>query len=328
MMGKTVMIKITGGTGFIGSHIVEYFQKQGIDINLVTRDIADLRDADALKIAFKDADCVIHNAAKACDWGDYDDFYANNVTGTINVIEACISNNIKQIIITSSCSVYGEESYWGIKDENSPLNSHYPYFLHRIFPSAMNYYRDTKKMAKEAALEYANQIDICFIEPVWVYGEREFHTGFYEYLKTAKAKIPLICGSKHNKFHAIYAGDLAKAYYLAYTKKATGSYIIAPPKAEKMDLIYTIFCEAAGFKKPRNLPKFICYPIGFAMELLWTIFRAKNPPLLTRGRVNMFYDNIEYSAQKARDILGFECEYSFKQGIEKTVKWYKREGLL
>jgi nucleoside-diphosphate-sugar epimerase len=177
-------------------------------------------------------------------------------------------------------------------------------------------------------MEYADRLRICFIEPVWVYGERELHTGFYEYLKTAKDKTPFICGSKRNLFHAVYAGDLAKAYYLAYARKAAGSYIIAPPRAEKMDEIYRVFCEEAGYKKPRNLPKFLCYPIGFFAEFFWTLFRAKNPPLLTRGRVNMFYDSIEYSARKANGELGFECEYTLTEAVRRTVAWYKKEGLL
>jgi len=322
------MIKITGGTGFIGSHIIEYFNKQGVKIENVTRAYADLRDLDSLKKAFQGATFVIHNAAKASDWGKYSDFYENNVLGTKNVLEACIENKISHIIITSSCSVYGEENYNGVKNENSPMCSHYRYFFDKIFPSAMNYYRDTKRIAKEMALEYSDKINICFIEPVWVYGEREFNTGFYEYLKTAKSKIPFICGSKKNKFHVVYARDLAKAYYLAYKKKATGSYIIGNPEAEKMDDIYLLFCKAAGYKKPKTLPKWICYPIAFILELLYTLFRAKKPPLLTRGRVNMFYDNIEYSIKKAQEELNFECEYSLIQGVNKTVNWYKKEGLL
>ena len=322
------MIKITGGTGFIGSHIVEYFRKKGADISLVTRDIADLCDLDSLTKAFSGADCVIHNAARASDWGAYSEFYENNVIDTQNVLDGCVANGVSYVIITSSCSVYGEEDFNGVKNEYSPYNSHYTYFCDKIFPCAMNYYRDTKRMAKELALKYAKDLNICFIEPVWVYGERELNTGFYEYLKSAKSKTPFICGCKHNKFHTIYAEDLAKAYYLAYNIKATGSYIIASTEAEIMDVLYKEFCKLAGFKKPRNLPKWACYPLGFILELLWTIFKANKPPLLTRGRVNMFYDNIEYSAQKARDELGFKCDYSLRESIEKTVRWYKEEGLL
>ena len=114
-------IVVTGGAGFIGSHIVEYFQEMGEDIRALTRHDADLRDMDSLLEAFREADCVIHNAAMATDWGRYEDFYNNNVTGTLNVLKACVRNNIGHVIITGSCSVYGEEDCPFVKCENSPL---------------------------------------------------------------------------------------------------------------------------------------------------------------------------------------------------------------
>jgi len=322
-------IVVTGGAGFIGSHIVEYFEEMGEDIKPLTRRDADLRDIESVLDATREVSCVIHNAAMASDWGQYEDFYNNNVTGTLNVLKACVSNNIEHVIITGSCSVYGEEDCPYVKDENSPLHSHYTYSLDKVFPCAMNYYRDTKRIARELAIDFARDNGLCLtiIDPVWVYGERELHV-FYEYLKTARAGIPFSMGSKKNKFHVIYVKELARAYYLAYKAKAEGCFIIGNKETAGMDEIFSLFCKEAGITKPRNLPKFLAYPAGLIMELLWTIFRAKNPPPLTRGRVNMFYDNIEYSTKKIRDELGFECEYSMQEGIEKTVSWYKKEGLL
>lgn len=169
-------------------------------------------------------------SAYARDWGGYGNFYRVNVYGTLNVLKACYKSGINNVIITSSCSVYGEENCSEIKDENSPCNSHYPYFLDKLFPSAMNYYRDSKALAKVKAMEYAKnmKLNLTIIEPVWVFGEREFNTGFYEYLKSAQSKIPFLPGSRKNKFHVIYAKDLAKAYFKAFEKRLDGinSFII------------------------------------------------------------------------------------------------------
>lgn len=325
-------ICITGGTGFIGSHIVDYFKEKNENIECITRNQADLRNLSELKEAFKGAQCVIHNAAKASDWGSYKDFYENNVIGTLNVMKACLHNNIKKIIMTGTCSVYGEENNLSIKDEESALNSHYPYFMDKVFPCRMNFYRDSKKEARGAAIAFAKKhnIDLTILDPVWVFGEREFNTGFYEYLKTARMKIPFIMGSKKNKFHVIYARDLAKAYYLAYQKNLKGihTFIIGREKADYMDRIYTLFCKEAGFNKPKNICKLFVYPVGFFMEIGYTILNIGKPPMLTRGRVNMFYDNIEYNTDKATKILKFKCDYSLEEAIKKTVNWYKREGFL
>ena len=88
----------------------------------------------------------------------------------------------------------------------------------------MNYYRDSKAIATKKAIEFAkeNDLNLTILEPVWVYGEREFHTGFYEYLKDVKNGLPVVPGCKKNKFHVVYAGDVADAFYLVYQKNDQG----------------------------------------------------------------------------------------------------------
>lgn len=342
-------VMITGATGFIGSHITRTFSDNRVPVGCLVRkgsslsnleglnaeyrsgDIA-ASDAGELSKAFAGYNWVIHNAAKVSDWGNYQDFYRTNVTGTLNVLEACVQAGIRNIIMTGSNSVYGEENSLVVKDENSTCNSHYPYFGDRFFPCGLNYYRDTKALAKKKALAYASArgLNLTILEPVWVYGEGEFKTGFYEYLKTARTGIPFLPGSKGNKFHVIYAGDLARAYFLVYNKGLAGinCILVGNEQAESMERIYRLFCEEAGIKKPGNIPKFLVYPAAFLLELLYTVFHAPHPPLLTRGRVNMFYDNIEFSPEKARGILGFRNAYSLEEGIKRTVAWYKERGLL
>lgn len=340
-------VLITGATGFIGSHITQYFCDNQIEVGCLIRENSSLANIQGLKVeletgniqnlpelvqVFEGYEWVIHNAAKAADWGTYEEFYNTNVSGTRNVLQACLNSGIKNIIMTGSNSVYGEEDNPIVKDENSPYHSHYPYFGDSIFPCRLNYYRDTKALAKTEALKFAqrNGLNLTILDPVWVYGEREFNTGFYEYLKTAKGGIPFLPGSDKNYFHVIYAGDLARAFFLAYQQRLEGvhSIIIGNQKAVKMAGIYDLFCKEAGIKKPANMPKALVYPAAFMMELLYTVLNTKNPPLLTRGRVNMFYDNIEYSVQRAEQLLGFKNQYTLEEGIRKTVAWYKKHHLI
>lgn len=350
-MTKTPMninkVMITGATGFIGSHITRAFCENQVKIGCVIRKGSDcsnikglpvefttgnIRNVVELTKAFTGYDWVIHNAAKVADWGDYDDFYQTNVIGTLNVLKACVQSDIKNILLTGSNSVYGEENSLVLKNEESPYNPHYPYLWDSFFPCKINHYRDTKALAKKEALAFATKHDLnlTILEPVWVYGEREMNTGFYEYLKTAKAGIPFVPGAKHNKFHVIYAGDLAKAYFLAYTKQLTGIHciLVGNQYPERMEKIYDLFCSQAGLKKPRNLPKALTYPAGFLMELIYTLINSKKPPLLTRGRVNMFYDNLEFSVEKGKQTLGFRNTFSLEEGIRRTVLWYKEQGLI
>jgi len=340
-------IIITGGNGFIGSHIVEAFCRHGYDISCLVRPSADISainhlpvkiihgditDFSGLSELFMGFDHVIHNAALVSDWGSSESFHQANVEGSENVLRACGVNGINDIIMTGTISAYGEEDCLTIKNETSALNPHYPYFLHTIFPSAMNHYRDSKTFAVRRAVRFAEEhhMNLTVLEPVWVYGEREFHTGFYEYVKSAQSGLPVAPGSKLNKFHVIYAGDLAEAYVRAYEQKIKGVHrlIIGNHQAELMDDIMFHFCREAGVDKPRNGPKWLLYPIGFVLELLWSILGVRNPPLLTRSRVNMFYDNIEYSTEKARRLLGEFCFHDLQKGIGRTVQWYRDNNYL
>ena len=76
----------------------------------------------------------------------------------------------------------------------------------------MNYYRDTKAIGTKEAIKFAseNVLNLTILEPTWVYGEKEFNTGFYSYLQTVKTGIPFFLGSKKNMFSVIYAEDLAR----------------------------------------------------------------------------------------------------------------------
>jgi len=177
-------VMITGATGFIGSHIARTFCENQVKVGCLVRKssslvnieglpielrIGDIRDTEDLNGAFTGYDWVIHNAARVSDWGDYDEFYQTNVIGTINVLKVCVQAGIKNILITGSNSVYGEEDNPTVKDETSPYNSHYHYFGDRIFPCKLNYYRDTKALAKKEALDCAvtQVLNLTILEPVF-----------------------------------------------------------------------------------------------------------------------------------------------------------------
>jgi nucleoside-diphosphate-sugar epimerase len=343
-MNKTL---ITGATGLTGSHVAEYFlqnnentvcmvRKSGnIDflkqINAPIR-YGDIIDTHSLLSAMQDVGTVIHTAAKVADWGDYDKFYETNVIGTINVLRAAYLSGIKDVIITGSISCYGEEDSKKVKDEDCEYASHYKYFMDSIFPSAMNFYRDTKAQANIEAIKYAEEkmMNLTIIEPAWIYGEREFHSGIYDYLKTLKSGLKLMPGSKKNKFHTIYARDLAKIYYLAYKSNLKGIHKIlaVDPEPKLQYQLLDALTEEAGLAKPKRIPKSTIYPPAFILEALYKLIGIDTPPPISRARVNIFYDNIEYSCKKAQHLLGFTPDHTFQEGVANTVKWYKENNLL
>jgi nucleoside-diphosphate-sugar epimerase len=341
-MDKKTNILITGATGLVGSHVTRYFS--GYDYNvycLVRKDsnlkfinglpvqilYGDITDLDTLESLFRGMDWIIHTAAKVTDWGDFADYYRTNVTGTLNVMEAAYRNKILNVISTGSVSSYGEENSSVLKDETFGFNSHYPYAFDSLLPAGMNHYRDTKAEATRQSMAFAtvHGMNLTVIEPVWIYGENEFSSGFYEYLKIARSGFPFMPGSRSNTFHIIYAGELARAYYLAFQKQLTGvrRIIIGNVQPDNMQSIYGLFCKEAGLRKPRNIPKWLIYPVALIMESVFFLLNKTSPPLLMRSRVNMFYDSIGFSTMNAEKTLGFRNEVSLETGIRKTVQWYK-----
>jgi len=340
-------ILITGASGFIGGHVVKYFVKKNLNVFCLVRNASnvdfirelpvqyvkgDITEYPGLSKAVRGMDTIIHIAAITSDWGKWENFCRVNVEGTLNVLKAAKEHSIDQVIITGSVSSYGEEDSEMIKDEYSPDNAHYSYFLDRVFPSGMNYYRDSKCLATRNAIEFAskNDINLTILEPVWVYGENEFSSGFFEYLRAVKSGMLVMPGSKKNNFHVVYAGDLAEAYYHAFKQKLLGTnrIIIGNETTEKMQRIYNLFCWEAGLKNPIRLPRRLLYPLAFIMELTAHILRYEKAPQLTRARVNMFYDNIEYNTAKSMRMLSFKAVTPLEDGIARTVDWYKQHKYL
>jgi nucleoside-diphosphate-sugar epimerase len=346
-MEKGTNILITGASGLVGGHIAGYFSRHEKNVHCLVRrgsnidfikDLpvtilyGDITDLPGMVRLFKGMDLIIHTAAKVTDWGDYADYYNTNVTGTLNVMEAALQNLIRNVISTGSVSSYGEENSPVLKDESFGFRSHYPYAFDKILPAGMNHYRDTKAKATSLSMKFAqeNGMNLTVIEPVWIYGENEFRSGFYEYLGIARSGFPFMPGCRSNTFHVIYAGELARAYYLAYQQQPTGvrRIIIGNREPENMQTIFELFCREAGLKKPVNVPKWVIYPVALAMESISLLLKRKSAPLLMRSRVNMFYDSIGFSTAKAQKVLGFTNQVDLETGIRKTVQWYKQNNLL
>ncbi len=223
-------VLVTGGAGFIGSHLVEQLLKLGIEtsvfdnlisssnesLSFVTRNTqlvkSDIRDLDRLISAVRGVDSIFHLAALTAIPESIKDpigFYDVNVRGTLNVLYAALKANVSRVIIASSCSVYGDI-------HQSPLKELY-------LPNPRSPY-SASKLASEVIAESFYQsygLEIVCLRYFNVYGLRQNSDSDYSaviprFVECYHQKIPpKIYGIGEQSRDFIHVSDVARANILA-----------------------------------------------------------------------------------------------------------------
>jgi nucleoside-diphosphate-sugar epimerase len=143
------MVVVTGGAGFIGSHLVDALLAKGLRVRAVDNlstgrresldpgaelITADIRDAKALAPVFAGADCVFHTAALPRVMVSIEhpvETHMTNVVGTLNVLVAARDNGVRRVIYSGSSSVYGEQATLPLNESMTP-NPLNPYALQKL----------------------------------------------------------------------------------------------------------------------------------------------------------------------------------------------------
>jgi len=232
-------ILITGGAGFIGSHLTELLLTEGHDITIVDNLCAgsrenistllennhlklvntDIRDYEKLQTHFADIDWVFHLAALAdvipsIDNPEY--YFSTNVTGTFNVLSACVKHGVKKVLYAASSSCYGTPTTYPTNEKCSTDPKH-PYAL-------------TKYLGEQLVLhwEQVYKIPALSLRLFNVYGPRSRTTGAYGavfgvFLAQKLANKPLtVVGDGEQKRDFIFVTDVAKAFKLGAETNVTG----------------------------------------------------------------------------------------------------------
>lgn len=221
-------IVVTGGAGFIGSHLVEKLVKLKNKVtvidnffigrksnlkkvqNKITIVNADIRNTKKIKKFFKGADCVFHLAALADivpSIENPDDYYSTNVSGTFNVLKLAKINKVKRFIYAASSSCYGIPKKYPTP-ENSKISPEYPYAL-------------TKWLGEELVMHFSKiyNMNATSLRLFNVYGPRARTTGTYGavfgvFLAQKLANKPFtVIGDGSQKRDFTYVSDVTDAMY-------------------------------------------------------------------------------------------------------------------
>jgi UDP-glucose 4-epimerase len=309
-----VKILITGGAGFIGSHLCDRFVKDSHSVlcldNFMNGNLmnvrhllnyrnfklinGDIRDFDLLEKIIRDVDAILHLAAQIhVDRSIVEPkfTYEINVLGTQNILEVARMYDVEKVIYASTSEVYGS-AQTAPMDEEHPLNSPHPYGASKIAADRMCYaYLETYGM------------NINIMRPFNIFGPRQKDSGYGGVISLFTKRVlsnmpPIIYGDGKQTRDYTYVEDIVEAYNLMLKSKpikepmnfGTGKEITIINLA---NLIINM-CDKEGEISPVHI--------------------EQRP-----GEVRRLVAN--YS--KARDILGWVPKYTIESGLEKFIDWYK-----
>jgi len=227
---------VTGGAGFIGSHIAKKLMAKGDvtifdNLTVGTKDnvpagcefiIGDIRDRDRLSEAMKDVDIVFHNAAFVSIRGSFDklrDDLNTNCIGTLNVLETAAAQDVRKIIFASSMAVYGKPEHLPVR-ELHPLNPISPYGLSKARGELYCKIFDEKYGLKSVILRYFNTYGIGQTPSPYVGVITTF-------IDQALKKKPLtVFGDGDQTRDFVWVEDVANANVLAAFSNVMGAFNI------------------------------------------------------------------------------------------------------
>ena len=327
---------VTGGTGFIGSHLAEEGRRRGAEViafGLTDRpeeqaNVERLRklgvevlpgsitDAELCRQAMHGVTHVFHLAVAMREGGKSDEFFESiNLDGTRHLLEAASVQRVERFVYCSTIGIYGHRAP-GITREDSPL-------------APGNIYERTKVSAERLVREFAEKCDLpsVVLRPADVYGPRDQRL-LKMFKGVSRGRFPLF-GAGEGRRHMVYVDDVVSAFFKACERdEALGQgLIIAGPKSCTLRELLDEVARATGSKRYGfRLPLAPMLTVAAVVEDACAALKI-DPPIYRR-RMDFFHSDSEFDTSRARQVLDWEPKVDLREGIRRTLEDYRRTGLL
>jgi nucleoside-diphosphate-sugar epimerase len=315
-------VLITGGGGFIGSHLIDSQLAQGhkvhsLDLHhtwhtadhpLLQLTNASLTDTTILSDVVAGVDIVYHLASAHLDVTLADDDYrAVNVEATLNLLRAAQAAGVKRFVHCSTNGVIGDM-------KNPPVDE-----TAMCYPT--NIYERTKLEGECVAMQFYREtgLPVVVVRPSWVYGPRCPRT--VKLLRSIKKRRFPLFGDGQTLRHPIYITDFVRGIELCATVAAAVGqiYFLAGETAVSIKELIQTAAEVQGVRPlPLQLPLLLGYLAGYGLQLAFLPF-GKQPPF-SRRSLDFYLKNNAYNITKARQQLGFQPQIDLPTGLRETLQ--------
>lgn len=320
---------VTGGTGFIGSHLVDRLLSRGYKVRCLIRNpkkpgylenlpvelfVGDLFSSEALEKGIAGVDYVYH-VAGVVGSRDKEGFYRQNRDGTKNIVEITVRINprLTRFVFVSSGAAVGPAKPGRMVDETTPYHP-------------ITTYGKSKMAAELEVLKFKDAIPTTIVRPTAVYGPRDPAT--FDYFNTINRGIEPLVGFIDKRVSLVHSTDLVSGLLLAgESEVAKGQvYFLGSNRAYSWREIGDTTKKIMGKKTFRiRLPEPLVYAVAVTAGLFSSFSEKPSVLNFEKGR-DMVQDSWTFDSSKAKHDFGYEPIVELPDGIAETVAWYRKHG--